>query len=214
MPQLSIDINAARWDEDKYSAIGTFLYNNYVQARQIVSEVGQRLLEPDAKKHKENNDYEKWLKEEKVYLESLEKEPPEETLAIALAEELTKLWAAEKEFVSRRGSNIAVGAMISRDSSKRVVHPTYKAASDAVTHHLSVIHDYESQLGIVGKRWTKDSKEYQLVVSCLFELQKAHLEGTGYKMSTQIAKHFKTRSKAIRKAINKYNVAARALSPP
>ncbi|KIO28404.1 hypothetical protein M407DRAFT_36754, partial [Tulasnella calospora MUT 4182] len=48
----------------------------------------------------------------------------------------------------------------------------------------------------------------RLLVQRLFELQKGHLEGTGYKLRTHIAKHLKKRSETIRTALKAYNTAA------
>lgn len=72
----------------------------------------------------------------------------------------------------------------------------------------------------------------RLVVQRLFELEKTQIAGTskypcpllscsrtnirstGYKMRTHIGKHLQSRAKAITAAVNKYNAAARALTPP
>lgn len=48
----------------------------------------------------------------------------------------------------------------------------------------------------------------RLVVQRLFELQKGHLESTGYKLRVQISKHLKSRSETIRNALKAYNTAA------
>ncbi|KAF8441341.1 hypothetical protein L210DRAFT_2067464 [Boletus edulis BED1] len=53
-----------------------------------------------------------------------------------------------------------------------------------------------------------------LVVMRLFELTKASLTGTGYKLRQQISKALQRRSEAIRKAIARYNTQAVALNPP
>ncbi|KAI0262449.1 hypothetical protein BC834DRAFT_804116, partial [Gloeopeniophorella convolvens] len=66
------------------------------------------------------------------------------------------------------------------------------------------------------------TREYQkalaklegLVVARLFELHKAGLSGTGYKLRMHINKSLKTRCKAIQTALRKYNEAALQLGRP
>ncbi|KAG1767336.1 hypothetical protein EV702DRAFT_980110, partial [Suillus placidus] len=53
-----------------------------------------------------------------------------------------------------------------------------------------------------------------LVVQCLFELSKANLAGTGYKMHKYISKAITRRSAAIRSALEKYNALAPIQHPP
>ncbi|KZV95497.1 hypothetical protein EXIGLDRAFT_582091, partial [Exidia glandulosa HHB12029] len=92
----------------------------------------------------------------------------------------------------------------------------------------------EAQLNIdVKKRWNSTNVEWQrtikyirersyhtalanlerLVVQRLLELTKANMSGVCYKQRTQIAKALKTRSAAIRTALDKYNNAASELDP-
>ncbi|THU99473.1 hypothetical protein K435DRAFT_658933, partial [Dendrothele bispora CBS 962.96] len=52
-----------------------------------------------------------------------------------------------------------------------------------------------------------------LLVSRIFELGKAHLAGTGYKMRQHLLNAIRNRSKAIQTAIERYNNAAKALRP-
>ncbi|KAG0695487.1 hypothetical protein DFH29DRAFT_880019 [Suillus ampliporus] len=53
-----------------------------------------------------------------------------------------------------------------------------------------------------------------LVIQCLFELSKANLAGTGYKMRKYISKAITRRSAAIRNALEKYNKLAPLQTPP
>ncbi|KAF8525694.1 hypothetical protein JB92DRAFT_2542029, partial [Gautieria morchelliformis] len=86
----------------------------------------------------------------------------------------------------------------------------------------------------VGTRWTPEQPEYQraadyirtckfqvvvdklegLVVQGLFELTKANVSQTGYKMRMHISKALQSRSKAIQRALKAYNDAALTLDPP
>ncbi|KAK7435755.1 hypothetical protein VKT23_019452 [Stygiomarasmius scandens] len=55
---------------------------------------------------------------------------------------------------------------------------------------------------------------HKLVVQRLYELHRLNLSQTGYKMHTHIANALQKHSKAIRKAVKQYNMAALALKPP
>ncbi|EPS93141.1 hypothetical protein FOMPIDRAFT_131399 [Fomitopsis schrenkii] len=83
-------------------------------------------------------------------------------------------------------------------------------------------------------RWLPGSLEYQeasrlltdreyrrsldelerLVVQRLFELTKAGMSGTGYKMREKITQALKARAEAIKKALNRHNEHALKLQPP
>ncbi|KAF9033498.1 hypothetical protein BDZ89DRAFT_909016, partial [Hymenopellis radicata] len=54
----------------------------------------------------------------------------------------------------------------------------------------------------------------RLVISRLFELSKVNQAQTGYKLRKHIANALKTRSHAIRTALEKYNAAALVFYPP
>ncbi|KAF8156396.1 hypothetical protein K438DRAFT_1986820 [Mycena galopus ATCC 62051] len=53
-----------------------------------------------------------------------------------------------------------------------------------------------------------------LVVKRILELTKVNQSGLAYKLRDHIAKALKTRSKAIRNVLNRYNAAAKVLDPP
>ncbi|KIJ65323.1 hypothetical protein HYDPIDRAFT_175258 [Hydnomerulius pinastri MD-312] len=53
-----------------------------------------------------------------------------------------------------------------------------------------------------------------LVMQCMFELSKANLAGTGYKMRKHISKALTRRSMAIRSALERYNRLAPRQQPP
>ncbi|THU89328.1 hypothetical protein K435DRAFT_821451 [Dendrothele bispora CBS 962.96] len=54
---------------------------------------------------------------------------------------------------------------------------------------------------------------HKLVIQRLYELHRVNLSQTGYKMRTHIANALQKRSKAIRRAVNRYNKAAMSLNP-
>ncbi|KAF7341857.1 hypothetical protein MSAN_02041200 [Mycena sanguinolenta] len=106
-------------------------------------------------------------------------------------------------------------------------------ALEVLSKTLAAVQDLEIRLGVV-KRWEPEdaewiaaatmvvSRRYQraldelegLVVARMFKLSKAHMSDTGYKLRKHIAKALQARSKGVRTALDRYNDAAAALSPP
>jgi hypothetical protein len=98
---------------------------------------------------------------------------------------------------------------------------------------MNVVDDLERRIGITT-RWTMESLEYKegaqfitnrqwmrtverlegLVVQRLFELAKANLSATGYKLHKHIAKAILRRSTAIKNALDCYNRLAPLQHPP
>ncbi|KAJ7015805.1 hypothetical protein C8F04DRAFT_905260, partial [Mycena alexandri] len=99
---------------------------------------------------------------------------------------------------------------------------------------LEVVKDLEIRLGVV-RRWEPDgddwirvakmakNRRYQraidalegLVVARMFELSKVNMSDTeGYKLRKHIAKALQARSKGVRSALERYNEAAAAMTPP
>ncbi|THU84381.1 hypothetical protein K435DRAFT_589530, partial [Dendrothele bispora CBS 962.96] len=89
----------------------------------------------------------------------------------------------------------------------------------------------EQRLGIT-ERWTPGTEQWEktkkmvssatyqravdkgLVVARLFELTKMNMSGTGYKLRKHMGQALKSRSQAIRTALDQYNAAAASLKPP
>ena len=72
--------------------VGDFLHNNYKQALDIIAD-GEHIL-PSLMQDLNVVDmatFEVWLREEKSYLEGLQREPEEETLTMEYWQRLTKL---------------------------------------------------------------------------------------------------------------------------
>ncbi|THU80673.1 hypothetical protein K435DRAFT_823619 [Dendrothele bispora CBS 962.96] len=110
-----------------------------------------------------------------------------------------------------------------------------KTAKDLRELEMKLIRDrqvLETKLD-VKTTWTKDCSDWvrvetmanmfgyqkaldrlEAVVARIFELGKAHVAGTGYKMQKHLLSAIRERSKAIQTAIEAYNKAARALDPP
>ena len=72
--------------------LGNFLYNNYKQALDIIAD-GERILLGLMQDLNITDvaTFEVWLREEKYYLEGLQREPEEETLTMEYWQRLVKL---------------------------------------------------------------------------------------------------------------------------
>ncbi|KAG2109784.1 hypothetical protein BD769DRAFT_1365312, partial [Suillus cothurnatus] len=98
---------------------------------------------------------------------------------------------------------------------------------------MNAVLDLERRIGVT-QHWTPADPEYQealkylhnhrfihavqrlegLIVQRLFELAKANLAGTGYKMCQQISNAITHHSTAIRNALERYNQLAPLQTPP
>ncbi|KAK7438741.1 hypothetical protein VKT23_017871 [Stygiomarasmius scandens] len=76
--------------------------------------------------------------------------------------------------------------------------------------------EYVKTLEYMNVREYRQALEHlhKLVIQRLYELHRLNLLQTGYKMRTQIANALQKRSKAIQRAVKRYNKAAQALQPP
>ncbi|KAG6369425.1 hypothetical protein JVT61DRAFT_14862 [Boletus reticuloceps] len=194
-----------------------FLYNNYKQALNIVNKYTVQLVEFKALTNFDNKDFETWHQEELMYLKDCESEPATTSISIAYVAELEKLQFAEKSYASVTQSpyltytptNFTAESglnYITRQCSN-AMSAEYSSARRKYELQLNVVEHFERQHGI-ETRWSPDNPEYVgaaeyakhrnfirvveelegLVVQRLFELSKANLAGTGYKMRRHISK--------------------------
>ncbi|KAG0708391.1 hypothetical protein DFH29DRAFT_1045059 [Suillus ampliporus] len=176
--------------------------------------------------------------EEKVYLQGLCTEPELETLQMEYWQKLVNLSASKNE-LDTASSLWAMStpsnahSLASDESATRQLETTRRHALENFEKDLGVVQELEQKLGILH-RWTPEDADWQntgrlvanrkyqrsldqlegLIVARIFELTKMNRSGMGYKMRKHIAKALQTRSTAIRNALDRYNAAARALSPP
>ncbi|KAJ7776444.1 hypothetical protein B0H16DRAFT_1659785 [Mycena metata] len=183
--------------------------------------------------------FETWLEKEKVFLATLSKEPPQETLEMEYYQKLVNLQDLEER--------VAIIASVGLPMLPADVDATYTAAAsqtrriETQRRHaielrdktLAVVVDLEVRLNI-AQRWEDDgddwirvaamakNRRYQraidalegLVVARMFELSKVNMSDTGYKLRKHIAKALQARSKGVKSALERYNDAAAAMSPP
>ncbi|KZV79460.1 hypothetical protein EXIGLDRAFT_735062, partial [Exidia glandulosa HHB12029] len=235
-----LDLFFQSWDEDKYAALSTFLYNNMIQAQDLIDS-----LEPIVSEYKRlhnltTSTIEGWRLEEKAFLETLKAEPTAEVLAMDYVEALQELQQTEAAsnlsrveleagivmFTPEDLQNASQADIVKANTKKRKAHADHKAAINNVASLERLLH--------VEVRWSPESDAYKaaldnilqrtynraldrlqyLMLQRLLELSKTHAVGTGYKMREAIGKNIKARSKAIGTAVKNYNDAALALEPP
>ncbi|KAH7904826.1 hypothetical protein BJ138DRAFT_1119044 [Hygrophoropsis aurantiaca] len=226
-------------DFEIYQNLSNFLYNNYKQAINIASDGNMVLTQLMQELGVSDRQvFEQWLEEEKTYLQQLRSEPEEETLQMEYLQKLVNLMAS-KEMLD---ANQAVWVMATPNevafghsdiSRTRKNETTRRHAQESYDNCLKIVQQLESRLEVV-RRWVPGDSEWEnaaklvanrkyqraldtlegLVVARIFELTKMNRSGTGYKMRKHIAKALQARSAAIKTALDRYNVAAQAMSPP
>ncbi|KAJ7723600.1 hypothetical protein B0H14DRAFT_3098274 [Mycena olivaceomarginata] len=218
---------------DAYQGLLTVLANKYRRALKIKATLPM-LCETMASLGVETRSvFETWLEKEKTYLNSLTKEPAQETLRMEYYQKLVNLHDHDEIRTNGLSFVEAVpGASYSAAAGQTQRIETQRRHTTELGR-VSLMQDLELRLGI-AERWEPDGTEwatmalmvanhrYQraldelegLVVVRMFELSKVHMADTGYKLRKHIAKALQARSKGVRSALNRYNDAAVMLSPP
>ncbi|EIW78051.1 hypothetical protein CONPUDRAFT_61867, partial [Coniophora puteana RWD-64-598 SS2] len=217
-----------------FANITLFILNNYKQATKMLSEGSTALaIAMQELGVKDENVFEEWLKEERVYLKGLQKEPENETLEMEYWERLdnlikeqvsqTSVWKVDTPETMEQGRPDETSA----DATAR------RHALEKYDKELEIVHGLERRLGLV-KRWTPDMPEWQeaarkvgnrkyqraldslegLLVARVFELTKMNKSQTGYALRQHIGKALKARSQAICTALDRFNNIAHASGKP
>ncbi|KAG1893006.1 uncharacterized protein F5891DRAFT_1131416 [Suillus fuscotomentosus] len=206
-------------DFEVYANLSTFLYNNYTQALGILHN-GQSMLPQFMCELGITNDsiFENWLVEECAYLMLLNQEPKQETLQMEYWQKLVNMTASKKDL-----DVASVPWSISTPSSASFGSRDIATTIRIETAHRHAIENYEKDLKVLEVKlrdvgclvanrkfqWALDSLE-GLVVARIFELSKMNR----YKLQKHIGRALQACSAAIQMALNCYNTAACALSPP
>ncbi|KAJ6503627.1 hypothetical protein C8R45DRAFT_1051105 [Mycena sanguinolenta] len=223
-------------DLETFTNLSKFIFGNYRQALKIIK------TEPQLKRwmlQEGIEDYDMfhvWLEEEKAYLTGMEEGLPkkrEETVEMEYVKKLKQLGVSQERLsliLKAERDALSDGAAFNPAPVSQV------ARRHAIEHRnrdLELVQDLEAKLGI-KERWTSRSPSWilmekaikdhryldaldeieRIIVERLLEMTKIHQSGTGYKMRSHIAKALQARSKAIRKAINRYNSVAEDMDPP
>ncbi|KAK7045872.1 hypothetical protein VNI00_007301 [Paramarasmius palmivorus] len=242
--RMYIDLFFQHWDREKYQALGTMLYNNYVQALDILRQDGESLKADLAHLQLTEADLDRYFDDEAKHMRELGRETDEDLHAIAYVELLIKhrdvnaaVEAADSKFrmqIPKDYQFIAPDKSYSQELSQtRKLETQRKVLTEERARLSFEIANMEDAMNI-PQRWEPSSKEYQatlkymkecqyrrklehlqkLVVWRLFELHKMNVSQTGYRMRSHIAKALQRRSKAIRKAVAAYNTAAKDIGRP
>ncbi|KAF7330710.1 hypothetical protein MSAN_02446700 [Mycena sanguinolenta] len=223
-------------DLETYSNLSKFLCDNYRQALKIIK------TEPELKRWmmqegiEDYDTFHLWLEEEKDYLSGMEDGLPkkrEETVEMEYVKKLKRLEGSQKHLSSilkAEQDALSDGAAFNPAPVSQVAR---RHAIEQRNKDMELVQDLETKLGI-KQRWTSSTeawtvaekaiKDHQyldaldeierIIVEQLLEMTKIHQSGTGYKMRSHIAKALQARSKAIRKAIDRYNLVAEDMVPP
>ncbi|KAF7358843.1 hypothetical protein MSAN_01224200 [Mycena sanguinolenta] len=223
-------------DLETYANLSKFLCDNYRQALKILKTEPELEQWMSAEGIEGYETFHVWLKEEEDYLQGIEDVLPkrrEETLEMEYVKKLGNLETSQSklEAILKAEKRAASDDADFNPAPTSLI--TRRHAIEKRNRDLDVVQDLESKLGI-KKRWTaatpewisamKSIKEFRyhealdsverIIVERLLEMTKIHQSGTGYKMRSHIAKALQARSKAIRKAIERYNTLAADMEPP
>ncbi|KAG1894287.1 uncharacterized protein F5891DRAFT_1131007 [Suillus fuscotomentosus] len=233
------DLEGCEWTFSKSNALAssvryasifhrrTFLYNNYKQALRIITD-GQESL-PRLMR-------ELGIEDESVF--DACQEPTNETLQMEYWQKLVNLSGSKQDLDTATAAwTVATPNTVQFGAHEVALTDKIETARrHAIENHekdLKVVQELEMKLGVM-RRWVPEDQEWRdvghlvanhkfqrslnqlesLVVARIFELSKMNQVGTGYKLRKYIGKALQVRSAAIRTALDKYNTAARALSPP
>ncbi|PIL35238.1 hypothetical protein GSI_03028 [Ganoderma sinense ZZ0214-1] len=234
----------AFWSDAKHAETGNFIYQNYRQALDILENDGAAFAELAARLNITGDDCEKYLCDEREYLERCQREPKHVTDGIEYVQALMAL--------KKAGSN-AKAAQTAVDSADKIINVNDPQLAQKQEQHLKQLHTrakaaftrwetaqervliLEDNLNISQQeRWKPGSKEYdnalselvereyrlaidnleRLVVQRLFELTKLGVSGLGYKLREKIGKALKARAEAIKTALAEFNQCAVNLQRP
>ncbi|OCH88551.1 hypothetical protein OBBRIDRAFT_734191 [Obba rivulosa] len=234
----SLDLHFQQWDEDKYTELSRFLYNNYRQCLQIVEDFSVDVSHLKNSLKIDDTAFEAWLSDERHFLKNLKDEPEERVLECAYVQALIDRERADEKLGSARIAFVSAPSHQAVDVRQdiqitRCLENARRAAQEQAATAYQAVGDLEIKLA-VEERWMPEHPKYQetlkfmrnrdfhralekvqqLVIQRLLEMLKANMTGLGYKMRTSIWKALKTCGKAIHSALKKYNTLARQMDPP
>ncbi|KAJ7076258.1 hypothetical protein B0H15DRAFT_925229 [Mycena belliarum] len=183
--------------------------------------------------------FETWLEKEKRFLRTLSKEPVQETLEMEYYQKLVNLLHQEEHLANVMKLRLPAAAAPTDAAGyqraakeTRGIETQRRHAMERAAKALEAVQDLEARLDT--DRWVPGSEKWEaaatmsgrrryqralddlegLIIARMFELYKVNMAGTGYKLRKHIAKALQARSKAVKAAIERYNAAADAMTPP
>ncbi|KAG9123416.1 hypothetical protein FRC07_014972 [Ceratobasidium sp. 392] len=206
-----IDRHLDGWDDDQHANLGYLLRSKYTAALAVIerSEAAITQLAPNVLSDK----LEGFLASEKLYLEALSVEDPEDTMVVEYLDLREQLEAA-------------IGDLRKAAAANRIEAQMHAALNRRLTLEQAVA-DFEAKHDI-SIPWTRDMKEWKdaeevrcnrvlqqcindlerLCVQRIFELSRADARGLGYRLRMHVMRAINTRSAALKSALDRYNSAA------
>ncbi|KAI1782519.1 hypothetical protein LXA43DRAFT_977529 [Ganoderma leucocontextum] len=227
-----------QWDHEKYSNIGLFLYNNYVQALEIIDKNTEAIAATLRDLGITSAQLAEYEREEHKYFTTLKDEDEGNLWTVAYVETLQALIKARYEssgflqlvFLAPQSGGTSYAGNLSTtrrlERSRRVLLERVDrltAEAIAIEHEFHVTsrwkpgeEQFMKTLEYINNRryYRTLGKVQRLVIQRLFELHRLNLAQTGYKARTYLAKSLQRRCKAIRNTVNAYNAAASQMNPP
>ncbi|KAF8203394.1 hypothetical protein K438DRAFT_1580548, partial [Mycena galopus ATCC 62051] len=222
---------------DAYQGLTLVIVNKYRRALKIKEGLPALRLAMQSLGVATRDVFKTWLAKEQEYLQSLTKEPVQETMEMEYYQKLVNHHDNEERVRALRAVTQFLPAPTDanyEDAVKetRRIETQRRHALEVTEKSLATIQDLELRLGITtrwvpgSEEWVKagkmvSSRRFQraldqlqgLIVARMFELTKVNMSGTGYKLRKHIAKALQARSKAVKAALERYNVAAAAMAP-
>ncbi|KAG1871676.1 hypothetical protein F4604DRAFT_1881103 [Suillus subluteus] len=209
-----IELHFNQWDLDKYSELSKFIYNNYKQALHIVNELSPAVQELKVQLGLTDTDFERWNSKELEYLQTLAIETEEDIEKMTYVEALESLASAEAKYGSVIFHAYSRASQESREAERSAAYRRLVLEMNA--HWTREQDEYKHALNsLTNRRFIRVVEHLEgLVVKRLFELAKANLAGTGYKLHQHISNAIAQCSAAICTALDKYNALAPLQNPP
>ncbi|KAI6010458.1 hypothetical protein EDC04DRAFT_2871205 [Pisolithus marmoratus] len=223
-------------EHDVYQNLTMMILNNYKQALGIIEE-GRSTL-PCIMNDLGIMDvsvFSVWLSEENEYLIACSCKPEEEMLQMEYWQKLVNLDTShDLAWTMATPSSAATSSFVQKDITATACKETmHHHAMENFERDLKIVQDLEIKLSIT-KHWVPEDEEWQtaghlvanhkyqhcldqlksLVVAWIFELLKMNQVGMGYKLCKHIEKALKACSAAICTALDWFNTATHACSPP
>ncbi|KAI0039276.1 hypothetical protein FA95DRAFT_1585319 [Auriscalpium vulgare] len=225
---MFIHLHLLQWDEDRYAELSNLLFNNYKQSLAVLRDYEPEVCMFKSATGYTEEDFEAWVVAERAYLQDAKKAPAADAQEQAYVQALLDLDIAKYILLAP-----GVDEEVLKKAGKAAKEAERRAAVAKLTLAQNVVAVLERELGL-AEAWTANSPEYQrnlgilqrtkfdkavdqlegLVVQRLFELAKANMSGTGYKMRRHISAAITRRSAAVRNALNAYNRLAPLQDPP
>ncbi|KAG6372115.1 hypothetical protein JVT61DRAFT_8829 [Boletus reticuloceps] len=208
----AIEQHFAFWNADKYEALTRFIRNHYREATESVRTLTAELAIVKNALNLTDDDFPRFIAEERAYLTSLKQRPQQDPLKIhgVAAGDYNTLTKA----INTAQTRVNLAYAMLQHTEKMAAQIQIRLGLESRWEIGGAEYLYYKDEATLGKYREALHEVERLVVMRLFELSKLSMSGTGYKMRQQISKGLQRRSAAIRKAINRYNTLAATISPP